>query len=319
MDHSRRLLQIDAHGLTFDVEVAGRPDDPLVLLLHGFPQTSHTWRDVLPALARAGYYAAAPNQRGYSPGARPAGVEAYATANLVDDVLALADAFDTARSRGESDSGGPRPPSRFHLVGHDWGGQVAWLTTALHPERIVTLSVLSRPHPAAFVRAMKEDAAQGERSRHHRAFQNQDTVARLLENDAARLRRTLGDQGVPPADVEAYLSVLGEPAALTAAVNWYRASATATDSALAARNVAAVTVPTLYLWGDADATVGRVAATLTAEYVRSVYTFVQIPDVGHFVTDQDVDVVNHALITHLNSPAFSGVRRHQPVQFATTD
>lgn len=288
----------------FDIIEAGRRGDPLVLLLHGFPQTNHTWRHQLPALAGAGFHAVAPNQRGYSAGARPKDLDGYRVERLVSDVLAMADALGA---------------TRFHLVGHDWGGQVAWLTTALHPDRILSLSVLSRPHPAAFVRAMKEDTAQGERSKHHRAFQNQDTVTRLLENDAARLRKTLGDQGVSPAEIDAYLSVLGQPEALTAAVNWYRASATATDSALAARNVAAVTVPTLYVWGDADATVGRVAATLTAEYVRSVYTFVQIPDVGHFVTDRDVDVVNHALLAHLRRPAFAGVPRHQPARFAATD
>ncbi|MBM4206171.1 MAG: alpha/beta hydrolase [Gammaproteobacteria bacterium] len=295
-------LRIGAH--TFDIIEAGKAGDPLVLLLHGFPQTNHTWRHQLPALAAAGFHAVAPNQRGYSAGARPKDLESYRVEHLISDVLAMADALGA---------------QQFHLVGHDWGGQVSWLTAALHPERIKTLSVLSRPHPAAFVRAMKDDAAQGDRSKHHRAFQNQDTVTRLLENDATRLKRTLADQGVPAADIDAYLSVLGNPDGLTAAVNWYRASATATDSALTARSVPVVTIPTLYIWGDADATVGRYAANLTAEYVRSVYTFVQIPDVGHFVTDQDVHAVNHALLAHLKSPPFNPVKRHEPTRFAATD
>ena len=154
MNDAKRSIEVRAGEWSFEVEVAGDVGAPLVLLLHGFPQTSDTWRDVLPALADAGYFAAAPNQRGYSPGARPATVEEYATRLLVGDALALADALDA---------------SRFHLVGHDWGGQLAWLIAAHHPERVRTLAVLSRPHPAAFAAAIRGDAAQSERSRHHRA------------------------------------------------------------------------------------------------------------------------------------------------------
>ena len=102
---------------TFSADVAGPDDGPPVLLLHGFPQSRHTWRDVLPTLAAAGFHAVAPDQRGYSPGVRPAEVDAYATPRLVADVLDIADALDA---------------ERFHLVGHDWGGQVAWLTAAHH-------------------------------------------------------------------------------------------------------------------------------------------------------------------------------------------
>jgi len=270
---------------SYDIEEAGVRGQPLVLLLHGFPQTNHTWRHQLPALAAAGLHAVAPNQRGYSAGARPPALSDYHVELLVGDVLAMADALGA---------------KQFHLVGHDWGGQIAWLTAANHPDRILTLSVLSRPHPAAFARAMKEDAVQSERSKHHRAFQSDDTVARLLADDAKRLRRSLADQGVGATDVDAYLSILSSPEALTAAVNWYRASAAMPgESALAAKNVPAVTVPTLYIWGSADATVGRMAAMTTAEYLQAIYTFVQLPGVGHFVTDQNVDAVNHALLTQI--------------------
>jgi pimeloyl-ACP methyl ester carboxylesterase len=295
LDHSRHLLQIDARGLTFDVEVAGRPGDPFVLLLHGFPQTSHTWRDVLPALARAGYYAAAPNQRGYSPGARPAGVEAYATANLVDDALALVDAFD---------AGGPRPPSRFHLVGHDWGGQLAWLIAARRPDRVRTLTVLSRPHPAAFAAALRGDPAQADRSRHHRAFQDPDSARLLLADGARRLRASFESQGVPADAIEAYLERLGDEAALDAAINWYRAAAsTPAGSGLAAREVPVVTVPTLYLWGSADATVGRQAAEGTAAHVSGPFRFEIIDGAGHFLTDDAGEHVIDALLAFLASHA----------------
>lgn len=289
MDQSRQLQQIEIRGLTFDVEVAGRPGDPFVLLLHGFPQTSHTWRDVLPALARAGYNAAAPNQRGYSAGARPAGVEAYATANLVDDALALADAFGAAR---------------FHLVGHDWGGQLAWLIAARHPARVRTLTVLSRPHPAAFAAALRGDPAQADRSKHHRAFQDPDSARLLLADGARRLRALFQTQGVPADAIEAYLERLGDQAALDAAINWYRAAATTpAGSGLAAREVPVVTVPTLYLWGSADATVGRQAAEGTAAHVTGPFRFEVIDGAGHFLTDDAAERVIDALLAFLAGPA----------------
>ena len=122
----------------------------------------------------------------------------------------------------------------------------------------------------------------------------------MLENDAARLRRTLGDQGVPEADVAAYLSVLNDHAALDAAVNWYRATATG-DSALAAPNVPPVDVSTLYIWGDADATVGSIAAHATGEFVTGRYRFEVLRDVGHFVTDQAGERVTQLLLAHLGS------------------
>lgn len=199
-----RPIELRASGLVFECDAAGELDAPLVLLLHGFPQTSYTWRHQLPALAEAGFLAVAPNQRGYSPGARPEGAAHYAIELLVADAIGIADALG-------------RP--RFHLVGHDWGGQLAWLLAANHPHRVETLTVLSRPHPRAFAEAMKSDAQQAHRSRHHRAFQDLDSARLLLEDDARRLRRSFQDQGVADADIEAYLSRLASEEALDAALN----------------------------------------------------------------------------------------------------
>jgi pimeloyl-ACP methyl ester carboxylesterase len=277
-----RTMQVPAAAHVFDVDVAGEPGQPLVLLLHGFPQTSYAFRDALPALAEAGYLAVAPNQRGYSPQARPTEVGDYATHYLTEDALAIATAFG-----GE----------RFHLVGHDWGGQLAWLIAAAQPQRLHSLSVLSRPHPAAFVSALKTDAAQSERSRHHRAFNDPNTAARLLEDGARRLRRTLQEQGVAERDVDAYLSRLVEPGALESALNWYRAAASGGNGL--AVSIPAVRVPTLYVWGDADATVGRAAAEATTQYVSGPYQFEIIPGAGHFLTDQVEAHVTRLLLRHI--------------------
>ncbi|HEY2735513.1 MAG TPA: alpha/beta hydrolase [Polyangiales bacterium] len=282
MSATIRTIQIPLGAHVFDVDVAGEPGQPLVLLLHGFPQTSYAYRHALPALADAGYFAAAPNQRGYSPGARPPRIEDYATRYLTEDALAIATAFGA---------------ERFHLVGHDWGGQLAWLIGAAEPERVRSLAVLSRPHPAAFVAALKEDAAQSERSRHHRAFSDPDMASKLLADDAKRLRRTLADQGVARADIDAYLSKLDEPAALDAALNWYRAAQSGGKGL--AVPLPPVRVPTLYIWGDADATVGRAAAEGTAQHVTGSYQFEILQGVGHFLTDQAEAQVTELLLQHI--------------------
>ncbi len=269
----------------FTAECAGSAGDPLVLLLHGYPQTRHSWREQVPALGAAGYRAVAPDQRGYSSGVRPdpSWLAAYGIDRLVADVLDLAAASGHAT----------RP---FHLVGHDWGGQVAWITAFRHPERLASLTVLSRPHPAAFRRAFRDNVDnQQYRSRHHKAFHDPATASRLLEDGGRRLRRQLRESHVPEAAVEEYLSVLGDPGALEAALAWYRAAGT-----LANMEIGAVTVPTLYIWGEDDHSVGRGAAEGTAQHVSGPYRFEAIPGIGHFVSDQIPAAVTRLLLAHLS-------------------
>jgi pimeloyl-ACP methyl ester carboxylesterase len=268
----------------FTADVAGPAGAPLVVLLHGFPQSRHSWRHQVPALGAAGYRAIAPDQRGYSPGVRPdpTTLTSYRIDRLAADVLDLADTQGAAT---------------FHLVGHDWGGQIAWFVASQHSQRVTSLTVLSRPHPAAFRRAFKDNADnQQHRSRHHKAFHDPNTAAMLLADDARRLRTTLAQAAVPEASIAEYLSVLGNPAALEAALAWYRAA-----GALANLEVGPVTMPTLYVWGDSDASVGRAAAEGTAEHVRGRYTFRVLPERGHFLTDEAPEVVTQALLEHVRA------------------
>ena len=274
-----------ASGLTFNAWIEGPPSGEIVLLLHGYPQSRHTWRAQVPALAAAGYRAIAPDQRGYSPGARPDPAD---LANYHYDRL-IQDALDIVAASG----GGER---RFHLVGHDWGGQVSWGVAARHPDRLASRTILSRPHPASFVRAMQDDVAQKERSKHHRAFLDKDTGRMLLEDGARRLRRNLAHAKVPQSSIEEYLSVLGTPEAMEAALAWYRSR----DGLRVP--LGAIAVPTLYIWGDSDATVGRAAAEGTREFVTGPYEFAVLPGIDHFSTDQVPDEITRLLLAH--------VRRH---------
>jgi pimeloyl-ACP methyl ester carboxylesterase len=278
------LLKIESGpGLIFETLVDGAAGAPLVLLLHGFAESFHMWSSQLVALAAAGYRAVAPSQRGYSPGARPdaADVAQYHFDRLVDDAMNIVAAC------GYVDR-------RFHLVGHDWGASIAWGIADRYPNRLASLTVLSRPHPNSFNRALQmPDGEQARRSRHHRAFLEPGAGALLLADDARRLRERLAKSGVPKAAIERHLSVLGNEPAMEAALAWYRAR-----GAIRAP-LGVISVPALYLWGDVDDTVGREAAQGTGDFVSGPYQFEILRDVGHFVAEQAPERVNELLLAHL--------------------
>ena len=272
-----------APALTFDALVAGEAGAPLVLLLHGFAESMHCWRAQVAALAGAGYRAVAPGQRGYSPGARPDTSDAanYHIDRLMDDAMAIVAAY------GYGDR-------RFHLVGHDWGGSIAWALADRFPERLASLTVLSRPHPNAFNRALQmSNGDQAHRSRHHKAFLEPDAADVVLADDARWLRERLAAAGVPASAIEQHLSVLGHKAAMEAALAWYRARGAIRTP------LGPIRVPTLYIWGDADDTVGRMAAEGTVDFVAAPYRFEVLSGVGHFAADQAPDRVNELLLAHL--------------------
>jgi pimeloyl-ACP methyl ester carboxylesterase len=272
-----------APGFVFDAMVAGPQDGPLVLFLHGASVSFHIWRAQIAALAEAGYRAVAPSQRGYSPGARPD----PADFTQYQFVLLVKDALDVAAACGH----GMR---RFHLVGHDWGGSLAWGLADGHPDRLASLTVLSRPHPNAFNRALAlPDGEQAQRSRHHRTFLEPDAGPQLLADGAQRLRERWTRNGVPDAAMEEHLSVIGNPAAMEAMLAWYRAR-----GAIRAP-LGVIKVPTMYVWGTADDTVGRAASEGTRDFVSAPYRFEPIAEAGHFIPDQKPDALNALLLDHL--------------------
>jgi pimeloyl-ACP methyl ester carboxylesterase len=278
------LRKIDiGPGLVFDALEAGPHDAPLVLLLHGFAESFHMWHAQLAALAAAGFRAVAPSQRGYSPGARPPTSEpaSYTFDLLMDDAMQIAAACDAACGR-------------FHLVGHDWGGSIAWGIADKHPERLASLTVLSRPHPNAFNRALAlPDGEQARRSRHHRWFLEPDAGAKVLADGACWLRERHAAAGVPASATAEHLTVIGNPAAMEGALAWYRAR-----GAIRAP-LGPIRMPTLYIWGDADDTVGRPAAEGTHEFVAAPYRFEVLAGGGHFIAEQMPEQVNALLLTHL--------------------
>jgi pimeloyl-ACP methyl ester carboxylesterase len=271
-------VELAVGDLVFEARADGPADGELVLLLHGFPQTSLSWRNQLDALAAAGYRAVAPDQRGYSPGARPADVAEYRFERLVGDVLGFADALGV---------------ERFHLVGHDWGGAVAWQVAGRHPERLRTVTSVSTPHPGAFRRSI-QDGEQRDKSSYILFFRSPEAEPFFLDNDAAGLRALYTASGLSDDAVEEYVRVLTQPGAMTSALNWYRAA----DLGLV-EGLGPITTPTMYVWSTFDPALGRDAAEATAAQVEGPYRFEVLEGVSHWIPEEAPDALNALLLEHL--------------------
>ncbi|MFC4150394.1 alpha/beta fold hydrolase [Micromonospora mangrovi] len=258
-------MRVEARGLTFEVHTGGPQDGTPVLLLHGFPQHSGEWDDVVPALHAAGLRTYALDQRGYSPEARPTDVGAYRIPELVDDAAEVLDALGVAPA---------------HVVGHDWGAVVAWGLAGARPELVRSLTAVSVPHPTAMADALATDFGQRARSTYMALFRRRHLAERvLLAFDAAVLRRMLSDVG-DAARVARYADPLRQPGALTAALNWYRAMSGADMKA-----IPPVQVPTTFVWSDRDVAIGRTAAQACARHVTGDFRFVVLPCVSHWIPD----------------------------------
>jgi pimeloyl-ACP methyl ester carboxylesterase len=280
---SGELRRVDVGDLTFDVRASGPEDGRPVLLLHGFPQTSLCWAAVTPLLSGAGLRCYAVDQLGYSPGARPDDVGAYALPSLAQITVDLMTAMDVPVA---------------DVVGHDFGANVGWALAAWHADRVRSLTAVSVPHPAAFTAAYRADPEQKERSSYIRLFRQAGKAEEVLLADGARrLRRLLlgteGDTGVPAEAADEYVAVLTAPGALTAALNWYRAMGSA-------ERVDPVAVPTTYVWSSGDIAIGRTAAEGCASFVSGDYRFVELPG-SHWIPEQQPEELARAVLDRIAS------------------
>lgn len=267
--------------LSFDVTdtpPAGGGNGETVILLHGFPEDRRSWDSVTPALAEAGYRVLAPDQRGYSPGARPAAREAYTLNRLGGDVLSLAKAAGA---------------DRFHLVGHDWGSALAWYLAGRHPRRLLSLTALSVPHPAAFQKSFTT-GPQAARSWYMGAFQVPWLPERLLARDGGKpLRDMLVRSGLDAKSADRYADRAAVPGAMTGPLNWYRALPLGLGD-----QPGPVEVPCLYIWGDRDAFISRAAAQLCSRYVTGGYRFEALPGASHWLPQEKPETVTRLLTEH---------------------
>jgi len=277
-------IQLTVGELTFDAAVDGPAGGEPMLLLHGFPESAHCWRRVQPLLAEAGIRSVAPDLRGYSPGARPTDPADYAIEVLVGDVLGLADQLGW---------------DAFHLLGHDWGGALAWHTAGRFPDRVRTLSVASTPHPAAFNAAKRSGPSadgddQAAKSGYLATFRDPGAAELFFADDRALLRLLYAGSGLDEASGAAYLDRFQTLAAIQGPLNWYRGADPSDASGLGP-----ITMPTLYVWSTDDIALGRTAAELTAGQVDGPYTFVELDGVSHWIPEQAADELAAAVIAHV--------------------
>ncbi|MCE1180657.1 MAG: alpha/beta hydrolase [Micrococcales bacterium] len=288
-------------GLLFDVTDSGPADGTPIVLLHGFPQDRTAWDQVTPLLADAGLRTLAPDQRGYSPGARPRDTAAYRMPELVGDVTALLDAAGLERA---------------HIVGHDWGGAVAWAMAESLPQRVETLTVLSTPHPTAMAWAMAH-GSQARDSWYMAAFQVPALPEVVLER---AFLQTMGRTGMRSADAARYAARFREPGMARGALGWYRAMPATRSMKAAAltrlgrkgsgasmdgapvRNARTVTVPTTYVWGSRDSALGRTAAERSAHHVSGDYRFVEV-DANHWLPEREPQTVAREIIDRVSGKA----------------
>jgi len=267
--------------LVFDVIDEGPADAPVVVLLHGFIQFHTSWNAVIARLTAEGYRCLAPNQRGYSRGARPTRRRDYRQQELVEDVRALIDVSGA---------------QRVHLVGYDWGATVAWAFAAETPDRLASLTTMSIPHTAAMLKAMA--TSRQALASWYIPFYNLPVIPEriLLGRDrkAVRLAKIARSAGQPPDAAERDVRGMTEPGALTAALNWYR-GIPLSDVRSGFRKII---VPTMFVWSDGDFVVVEKAARNCGRYVTAEYRFEALHG-SHFLLDEQPDAVADLLVDWL--------------------
>ena len=276
-------------GVTLDIATAGDPTHPPIILLHGFPESHRTWRHVIPQLG-SDHFVIAPDQRGFARSSKPTGVDSYKPDRMVADLLALADHFGL---------------TTFTLVGHDWGGAIAWMAALQHPDRITRLVIVNAPHPFVFQRTLFDDMEQRAASQYIRAFRNPDFeqhVARIgLSEFFDSSFRPHTDLARIAAEKPVYLDQWSQPGALTAMLDWYRASPiivpameeTPPRPAFLDRPFPPMPQPVLIVWGLRDAAL--LPSQLEGlDVLIPDLTLVEV-DAGHFVPWENPDAIVRAI------------------------
>jgi pimeloyl-ACP methyl ester carboxylesterase len=286
-------------GVMLNVAVTGDPAKPAVILLHGFPESHRTWRELAPLLSDR-FYLIMPDQRGFAASDRPQEVEEYGSGKLVDDIFALADALTL---------------ERFALVGHDWGGAIAWSAALRNDPRLTRLAIINAPHPVIFQKSLIESAGQRAASQYINAFR-----APGFEQAVATMgfdtffEKTFGGHvdlaTIPESEKRQYLADWSQPGALTAMLNWYRASrlvvpppgVTVPLPDWLLRAFPKVRVPTLVIWGMKDAALLPLQLDGLDQLIEDL-TIVRLPEAGHFAPWEAPDSVAQALKPFLAEPA----------------
>lgn len=266
----------DAHAPTLPADV------PLVVLCHGFPEFWFSWRHQLAALAAAGFWAVAPDMRGYNESDKPEGVASYEIEDLAGDVAGL------IRALGRESA---------IVVGHDWGGMVSWAFAALYPDMVQRLAILNVPHPIEMQKGLRTPQ-QLKKSWYMFFFQLPGGIPErfIQKNDFEYLRKLFAEDGFPKEEIEHYVDAMRIPGAVTGAVNWYRAAIRRVFT-MSTPDPKRIECPVLVIWGEKDRFLGKEMSVPPAKWVPNARV-VHIPEATHWVQNAAVDQVNQLLVEH---------------------
>ena len=292
-------------GVTLNVAIAGDPAKPPVILLHGFPESHRTWREVAPRL-EADFHLIMPDQRGFAGSDRPQEVDAYEADLLVDDIFALADALSI---------------ERFALVGHDWGGAISWTAALRDGGRLTRLAIINAPHPVIFQKSLIDNAEQRAASQYIGAFRSPmfEKAAEAMGYDALfekSFSRHVDLSIIPEAEKQQYIAEWSQPGGLTAMLNWYRASkvkvpppgVTLPLPQWVLGAFPKVEIPTLVIWGMQDKALLPVQLEGLDRLVADL-EIIRLPHAGHFAPWESPDEVVAALRPFLAADAEASAAR----------
>ena len=274
------FADVSVDELTFTCRVSGMENDgEAVILLHGFPETSRMYYDLIPVLVSEGFKVVAPDQRGYSPGARPSKISDYSIDKLSQDVIDIADAFQF---------------EKFHLIGHDWGSAVGWVTVAFHSDRVISWTALSVPHLDAFFEAMNNNPEQQRKSQYIKFFKKPILPEFYFSIFGYKYLRDIWRKSSKE-EIEKYLEVFKQKGALKASLNWYRANMKNDD-----KSIGDIAAPTLIIYGLKDMAIGEKSVDESEKYLKGDYKIEKLES-GHWLIQESFEAVSKSIINHLTN------------------
>ncbi len=270
-----KTIQVDK--LEFNYLESGNASDPMIMLLHGFPESSYMWRGLMDELATQGYYCIAPDMRGYSPNACPKGKYEYTISKIASDIVGIA----------------ALKQDKFHLIGHDWGAAIGWYLAYNHPDKLISYSALSVPHNSAFTKALKTDSIQKRKSQYMLWFQMPMLPEIYIRRNDFKGFRKLWKR-MDPEEIEYNLSIFRNKKCLKGALNYYRANFKGKPE----HRIGHIEVPTLFIWGNRDIAISETAAMANHKYMPEDYRFIEL-DAGHWLIQAAYPEVRDAILDHL--------------------
>ena len=274
------IKSIPANGFQFTCRFCGKPEDEPIILLHGWPETSHMWEELMKILAMEGYYCIAPNLRGFSMGARPKGKANYSIDSLGSDVIEIINTLKI---------------SCVHLIGHDWGSVIGWWLCDHYEDRIQSFVGLSVPHLQAFGEALVDDPEQTKMSSYMKGFQLPYLPElRLKQNDYKVLRKLWKNSSSN--QLSDYLAVFSSKGALRATVNIYRKNYKTLLAAKNKRILADINVPCIFIWGNKDLAIAESGVDEQEKYIKGPYELIKLEGAGHWLVQTNFADVKNAVL-----------------------